>query len=431
MIGCSDDSALSLKKANKAGGKQLWNWRIAFPLVLILIACIWAGVANTSFGALELLRVNAAKPSRVDATTSAEGVATGAQIAVTALGRLEPLGEIAHVSVPAFLKDERVTEVFVKQGAWVKRGQVLCALEARTRLLSSLREAQSAVRVADAKLSKIKAGAKLGEIEAQKAAIANVQYELNNKLLAQDVLIGRVKNELDFNVDEAKRYQNLHQSGAISTSQYDSKQTLMRSSRALLSEAVSERKRLEETLTARVAESKYTLSKIAEVRDVDVSVAIAELEEAMAKLTRVRTDLDLASVRSSQDGRILKLNVRPGEIVTEKGIADIGLTSEMVVVADVHQSDIDKVTIGQRAEISSATFEKKIHGSVKSIGWQVQRQSVYAQDPSASSDARVIEVKIFIDKPDRKFVQGLTNLQVEVAIACAGAKALTQSPSQL
>jgi HlyD family secretion protein len=53
---------------------------------------------------------------------------------------------------------------------------------------------------------------------------------------------------------------------------------------------------------------------------------------------------------------------------------------------------------------------------VERIGWQVLKQRVYAQEPNASSDNRVVEVKIEIDQSENRQVQNLTNLQVEIAI---------------
>ncbi|MBC7997596.1 MAG: HlyD family efflux transporter periplasmic adaptor subunit [Leptolyngbya sp.] len=381
----------------------------------------WVVLANTnlpnSFD--PLLAVGKFFPTEhSDSAGSKTLVTEHGQIQVSALGRLEPSGEIARVSVPAFLKDERVEVVRVKQGDWVKEGQILCTLDAQKRLRASLAEANTEVVVWMAKRERIRAGAKRGEIDAQKAAITNLEYELQNKIDAQNALISKVTNELEFNEIEAARYLTLHKQGAVSASQYDGKITALRVSKAILEEALSERRRLHQTLTAQIIESKATLSKIAEVRDVDLSVATAELEEAQAKFNKVKTDLDLASIRAPYSGRILKMNVRAGETVTDKGVADLASTNRMLVVAEVHQSDVSKVKVGQSATIFSDSIKKTLSGTVESIGWQVQKQRTFAQDPSSSSDARIVEVKIAVSSNDRHYVENLSNMQVEVSIRC-------------
>ncbi len=338
------------------------------------------------------------------------------QIAVTASGRLEPEGEIATISVPAFLKDERVTTVKIKEGDWVEAGQVLCELDAAQRLKAEVKAVEQTVSVAQAKLARIRAGAKIGEIDAQKAAAENYKFELKNKLIAQEALIRKQQAESQFNENEARRYLSLAHAGAISTSQAESKSTAAAASIALLSEARSEKERLQSTLSAKIDEANALLEKIAEVRTVDVNVAQAEVDEARALLARKALDLRLATIRAAKSGRVLKVNVRAGESISDKGIAQIAFTDSMCAIAEIHQSDIGKIVKGQRATIIGDAFEGILHGTVKRIGWQVLKQRVYAQEPNASSDNRVVEVKIEIDQAGIKQVQNLTNLQVEIAI---------------
>jgi hypothetical protein len=43
----------------------------------------------------------------------------------------------------------------------------------------------------------------------------------------------------------------------------------------------------------------------------------------------------------------------PPETVSQRGIADVGQTDRMQVVAEVYQCDIGRIRVGQRAEASS------------------------------------------------------------------------------
>ncbi|MEN9870980.1 MAG: hypothetical protein RLZZ171_1968, partial [Cyanobacteriota bacterium] len=86
---------------------------------------------------------------------------------VTALGRLEPSGEIIEISADSTSSGNRIEELLVKQGDQIKAGDVIAVLDSRDRLQAALNQAQEQVRVAQANLALVKAGAKTGEIQAQ------------------------------------------------------------------------------------------------------------------------------------------------------------------------------------------------------------------------------------------------------------------------
>lgn len=116
-------------------------------------------------------------------------------------------------------------------------------------------------------------------------------------------------------------------------------------------------------------------------------------------------------------GRILKVHAKSGEVVSTAGIVEIGNTSQMCAIAEVYQTDIHKVRLGQKAIITSTAFSKKLSGTVSEIGLLVDRQSILSINPGADTDRRVIQVKIHLDNPaDSQLIAGLTNLQVDVAI---------------
>ena len=113
----------------------------------------------------------------------------------------------------------------------------------------------------------------------------------------------------------------------------------------------------------------------------------------------------------------LLILTRPGEVVSSDGIARIGQTSQMYAVAEVYESDIGKVRVGQQVKITSNALSEELHGTVERIGLEVQRQEVINTDPAANIDARVVEVRVRLDRESSQKVEGLTNLLVKVAIA--------------
>ena len=372
---------------------------------------------------------------------------------VTALGRLEPSGEVIQVSASSSNQGDRLEELLVKEGDDVVKGQTVAILDNRDRAKAQLKQAEEKVRVAQAKVTQIKAGAKQGEIKAQEATIerllselrgakatdrakiARLQAQLQGEKAEQAAAIERLEAELGNAEREFQRYQQLAQEGAISDSDLDSRRLNSDRARKRVAEAKASFSKTIETLTEEIRETqaratettdtlkqqiqaaKAELEHIIEVRPVDVDVAAAEVRQAQAEVAQAQVELDLAYIKAPQAGRVLDILTRPGEIVSSDGIARIGQTKEMYAVAEIYESDISKIHLGQEAQITSNAIEGELRGIVEKIGLEVQRQEVINTDPAANIDAKVVEVKVRLDEESSQKVAGLTNLLVKVAIA--------------
>ena len=340
---------------------------------------------------------------------------------VTALGRLEPRGEIIQISVSSAAEGNRIEELLVKQGDEIEKGKIIAVLDSRDRLEAALKQAEEQVRVKQANLAQVKAGAKTGEIQAQQAAIARLEAERDNNIAAQTATVSRLEAELSNAQREYQRYESLYQDGAISASQRDSKYLTLATTKQQLAEAQANLNRIRASQQQQIAEAKATLNKIAEVRPVDIEVAAAEVREAQAAVATAKAERDRAYIKSPQAGTVIKILTRPGEVVaSDEGIVRIGQIKQMYAVAEVYESDIGKVKIGQSATITSKAIAGKLTGTVESIGLEVERQEVVNTDPTANIDAKVVEVKVKLDEASSKQVAGLTNLLVNVKIELSG-----------
>lgn len=335
---------------------------------------------------------------------------------VTALGRLEPEAEVIRLSAPLSLDGDRVAQLLVKEGDSVKAGQVVAILDSRDRLQDALEQAQEQVKVARARLAQVKAGAKTGELQAQAATIARLRAELAGEIAAQNATIARWQSEVCNAEAEYDRFQKLYRNGAISASSLDSKRLTAETARAQLREAIASLNRTQETLKEQISEAKATLNQIAEVRPVDVKAAQTEVDNATTVLKQARTNLQQAYIHSPIAAQILKIHARTGEKIDDSGIVELGQTRQMVAVAEVYQTDISKVKLGQQAIVTSQAFSGELKGKVSQVGLQVNRQNVFSNQPGENLDRRVIEVKIRLNPEDSNKVTGLTNLQVQTAI---------------
>jgi HlyD family secretion protein len=358
---------------------------------------------------------------------------------VTALGRLEPQGEV--IKIAASTSGSRVAQLLVKQGDLVKKGQVIAVLDSLDRLQAELEQAKEQVKVNQSKLAQVKAGAKTGEIGAQQSTIQRIEAQLNGDrqtqqatIASQKASIRKLEAELANAKAEYQRYQQLSKEGAVSASIYDSKGLTLETSRQQLAEAKANLERTERTTRQQIKEAKAaleriertgqqqinearsTLNQVAEVRPVDVQAAQAEVNSAIASVKKSQAELALAYVRSPREGQVLKIHTWDGEIVGNNGIVELGQTNQMVAVAEVYETDVKRLKIGQKAIITSGAFTGDATGKVKEIGLQIYKNNVLNTDPTAATDARIVEVKIQLDPVSSLKVQAFTNLEVTVAI---------------
>lgn len=341
---------------------------------------------------------------------------------VTALGHLEPKGEVIKLSAPTSSQENRVAQLLVQEGDRVKAGQTIAVLDSRDRLQAALEEAQEQVRVAQAQLAITQAGAKQGEIAAQQAEIARLEAERQGDIDAQAATVGRLKAELRNAQTEYDRYQRLYQQGAISASERDSKRLTLETARESLQEAQAALNRTKSTSPQELSKARATLEQIAEVRPVEVNADQAEVRRAIAAAKQAKANLEDAYVRSPQNGVVMEIHTRPGELVSEDGIAELGQTSQMYAVAEVYQSDVSKVSPGQQVRVTSDSIPGELRGTVERVGSQVRRQEIINTDPSSNIDSRVVEAHVALDDASSQKAAKFTNLQVRVAIELSNLK---------
>ncbi|NND44397.1 MAG: HlyD family efflux transporter periplasmic adaptor subunit [Xanthomonadales bacterium] len=280
------------------------------------------------------------------------------QQAVSALGRIEPQGGTIRVgapSMPEAVSGALLRELTVAEGARVTAGQLLGVTDAVDVLTARERKAAAelelARRAADAARSKADEACVLADVAAQEA-------QRRTNLLARQ-LASQEETELAEGEAQALRAS---------------------------------------CIAARASTS---------VAETGIQVAQAELEIREAEVAR-------AHIRAPLDGMVLDVIVRPGELIGAEGVLELAAVSRMVAVAEVYETDIARVRLGQRAQVDSDALDGPLEGTVDAIALKVHKQDEIGTDPAARKDARIIEVDILLDEPER--AAALTNLQVEVVI---------------
>jgi HlyD family secretion protein len=278
--------------------------------------------------------------------------------AVSALGRLEPEHGVLHIGVSSSshaVSGSIIAELLVEEGDWVEAGQLL-AITDSTEMM--------------------RAGARKTEAELKLASVAAEAAESQ--------------------ADEACTMANTAASEAARRA-------------SLLERQLSSTEETEKAQGEAQAKAASCTAAHANAR-----VADARIDVAHARMAIDEIEIERSMVRAPVAGRVLEIHTRPGELAGAHSVLDLGRTDHMFAIAEVYETDIINVKVGQKAKINSDALAETLTGTVERIRGKVQKKDVIGTDPAARKDARIIEVEIRLD--DSEPAQDLTNLQVEVVI---------------
>lgn len=278
--------------------------------------------------------------------------------AVSALGRVEPEHGIVRVSAPSTpeaILGAVLVELRVEEGDDVEAGQLLAVTDTAAVLEALVHESEVGLEFAGREVETARSQATEACVRADVAA------------------------------REAERRRRLHEQGVAGEEEADSARGEAEARKASCASA---------TTAVRLAET--------------------GVEVARARLARMQAELQRSYVRAPMAGRVLEISVRPGELIAESGVLELGRVDRMYAIAEVYETDIRFVSVGQRAIARSPALEQELEGTVTAIRNKVEKQDEEGTDPAARKDARIVEVAILLDDPEP--VAGLTNLQVDVII---------------
>ncbi len=280
------------------------------------------------------------------------------QRAVSALGRLEPEGGIIRIaapSTPQAISGSILAELHVRAGDYVKKGDLLAITDSMQLMQIALHQAENELELS-----------KLASVAEQSRA------------------------------DEACVLAN------VATREADRRVNLL--ARNLASEEEAEQAQGDAEAKAASCTAAHANSRVAESK-----INVARTRVALQKAQLQRT-----LITAPFDSRVLDILVQPGEFIGMAGILELGRVDRMYAIAEVYETDIRHVTVGQKAQISSDALTERLTGQVEFIRLKVAKQDEIGTDPAARKDARIIEVEILLDKPT--IAAALTNLQVDIVI---------------
>lgn len=271
-------------------------------------------------------------------------------------------------------------KLLVSEGDKVKEGQIIAYMD-DSNLQGQLLEAKGKLATAQAKLQKLEAGNRPQEIQQTRAKLEQAQAKWR-------------QTELTLSEDK-----NLFKTGAISQRN--------------LENSSSER----DSAWAQVKEAQQALSLMqAGSRVEEIAQARAEKESAQGTLQNVRAQMNDTVIRAPFSGTITRKFTDPGGFVTPSTAASaefsatsssiLALASRNRVVADVAETNIAKIKIGQAVIIKADAYPGKIFsGKVAEI----------APQSTVQMNVTTFEVKVALTDPEGLLRAGM-NTKVEFQV---------------
>jgi membrane fusion protein (multidrug efflux system) len=265
----------------------------------------------------------------------------------------------------------QVVRLLVKDNQWVKKGDVLVAIDPR----------DYEVKVAQAQAHLVATKTRLEQAKAQVAVDeAKVGQEHANVTAAQA--------EAERAQADLQRYQGA-ESRSVSRSQLDSATTQARATAAAVEVALNREK-------AAIAQAALSRTGI--------ETAGADVQQAEAALQQAELDLSYTKVIAPQDGFVTHRTVEVGAYV-QTGQALLALVTEKVwVVANFKETQLTHIKPGQPVRIEVDAFpNKKFQGHVDSIQRGAgARFSLLPPENAAGNYVKVVQrvpVKILFNEP--------------------------------
>jgi len=336
---------------------------------------------------------------------------------VVALGRIEPAGGVLDISGTV---SDRIDALRVTEGSEVEKDKTLAVLGSRTLREIELRSIES----------------QLTEARARRTAEENLAVA---RIKTAELAVDKA-NALGADVAAAVKQ------GDLAVANLELAEDDLARFKDLPEDLVSQQKRQRQALlvqqaAAEMAAAEATLQKLNSTIKYSRGAAAAELAAAKAGKEQVLAAVPVESLEAARDlareklnrsivvapqrGTVLKIFTRPGETIARKPILQMADLDRMIVVAEVYETDISRIHLGQEAVITSKAFALPkdgdgLRGSVFRIGRMISTPELKSLDPFAQADRRVMEVLVEIDPEHTDLAGRFVNLQVDVTFLAKG-----------
>jgi ABC exporter DevB family membrane fusion protein len=257
----------------------------------------------------------------------------------------------------------RIAKIFVTEGEQVHKGQTVAELENED-LQAQVTQGERKLTVAKARLTELESGARPEEIK-----------EADARLKGDKAHLDEARNQLQRNRDLRKKHM-------ISQASLDAAEAAFKAARAAVNESTQRK-----------------LLLVKGPKPETVQLYRDQVQQAAAALDYFRKRLDKTIIRSPIDGTVIERYLDEGEGVTpEIPILAIADLSKIWVNAEVDETDIGRVHVGDQAQVTSNAYPgQSFAGSVREIAHYAGTRKIRPSNPAVNLGLKVVQVKIQLE----------------------------------
>lgn len=256
-------------------------------------------------------------------------------------------------------------EILVKEGQWVKYGDVLARLDTQN-LENQVKQAEANYNSALDKYQKLLVGP------------SNVERQ------AKQVVVNSAEKSLK-----------------VQQAAYDYKVTLLNDGKTTEADILAEELKLE-SAKAQLENANAQFALLTPTDPFDLASANETVKQMEANLAIAKNNLNEATLLAPVDGVIYAINGNVGELLSTSGTGFIALAqgNRLTVNANLIEDDIGKIQVGQLVEVNFTSMQDKTYeGKVVSI----------SPDPIIDQSGIVTyEVAVSLNQPDDAIKNGMT-----------------------
>ncbi|MFH7349193.1 HlyD family efflux transporter periplasmic adaptor subunit [Acinetobacter variabilis] len=273
----------------------------------------------------------------------------------------------------------QVAEVLVHDTQAVKQGDILAKIDDR--------DAKIAVAQARAELTKAKRQYK--QTAANSGALSSQIGVSDDAIRSAEAQLAQAQAALHKSQDEYTRREKLSASGAVSKEELSTAQSALDTAKAGVASAeagLAQARSSQKAAQSNLAANEALIQGANENSTPDVLVAEAKLKQA-------ELDLERTVIKAPFDGVVSRRSIQVGQRVAPGTMLMMVVpVDQLYVDANFKESQLEKVRVGQKAELTSDLYGKsvKYHGTV--VGFSGGTGSAFALIPAQNATGNWIKV---------------------------------------
>lgn len=282
--------------------------------------------------------------------------------------------ELRQISL-AFNASERITQLMVEEGDWVKEGQKIGSLDTRT-LYVQIAKADAQIAAQKAALMRLENGSRPQEILQAKASVAAAKAD-----------VAKVRSLYSRYVKITKT------TGGKGVSKQD-----VDEARAAYDKAVANLDNKQKTL------------ELAEIgpRHEDIEQAKAELASAIAGLGLLKRQLEESTLYAPVDASVRARLLEKGDMASpQRPVYTLAITNPKWIRTYIHEAELGRVKLGMKASVVMDSYPNEpIDGQVGFISSNAEFTPKYVQTEELRTSL-VYEIRIYVKDAANKLKLGM------------------------